>query len=249
LLPQNQTIGHPFIELQQVDSTNNYATALAHAGMAQHGTAVLAHHQSKGKGQRNKSWEADAGKNITTSLIIQPQSLLPSEAFYLSMATAIGVKRFFNNYVKEEVAIKWPNDLYWRDRKAGGILIENILKGNTWKYAIVGIGVNVNQTNFTAHALRPVSLKQLTGKSYDIINLAKELYKFIEEALHQLYADKQSIIDDYHFALYKRNQLVKLKKDSRVFEATIKGVTSTGELITEHGIEEHFQVGEVEWII
>ena len=248
MLPQHQTIGHAFIELQQVDSTNNYATALVHAGMAQHGTAILAHYQTRGKGQRNKSWEAAEGKNITTSIILQP-SLQLAEAFLLSKAIALGVIRFFNNFINEEVTIKWPNDLYWRDRKAGGILIENLLSGNTWKTAVAGIGININQTVFSEEVQKGVSMKQITGQDYDVVTLAHELYHALQQVLEQLYRDKASIEADYEKALYKRGEKVKLKKGSRVFETLIEGVSPDGKLITNNGMEQRFEVGEVEWII
>ncbi len=248
LAPINNTIGNPFIELQQVDSTNNYATALAHAGMSQHGTVVLAHHQTKGKGQRTKAWETAAGQNITLSIILQPEGLALSEAFLLSMAVAVGVQRFFNSYIGEDVCIKWPNDLYWRDRKAGGILIENILTGASWKCAIIGIGININQTDFGELGLRATSLKQITGKEHDIVTLAKELCGSVDGAFQQLMANKQQIIDAYHAVLYKRFQKVKLRKEARVFETLIQGVSTEGELIAGQTIEERFAVGEVEWV-
>jgi BirA family biotin operon repressor/biotin-[acetyl-CoA-carboxylase] ligase len=248
LTPIINTIGNPFVELQQVDSTNNYATAMAHAGMAQHGTAVLAQHQTKGKGQRTKAWETLPGQNITMSIILQPQPLVLSEAFLLSMAVAVGVQRFFVHYAGDEVSVKWPNDLYWRDRKAGGILIENILTGADWKYAVVGMGININQTDFGELGLKATSLKQITGKAYDVMTLSKELCQFLGQAYQELLTNKQNIVEAYHAVLYKRSQKVKLRKDTRVFETLIKGVSLDGQLITEHGMEERFSVGEVEWI-
>ena len=80
---------------------------------------------------------------------------------------------FFNFYAIDETSIKWPNDIYWRDRKAGGILIENILQGKKWKFAIVGIGININQTLFPASLPNPVSLKQITGKTFNVVELGK----------------------------------------------------------------------------
>ena len=151
-------IGNPFIELQQVESTNNYATGAVHAGMAQHGTIVFAHHQTKGKGQHNRAWLADEGKNIAMSVILQPPGLALSQSFLISMATALGVQRFFSHYAGSETKVKWPNDLYWRDRKAGGILIENIVQGSEWKASIVGIGININQTAFENLENKAVSL-------------------------------------------------------------------------------------------
>jgi BirA family transcriptional regulator, biotin operon repressor / biotin---[acetyl-CoA-carboxylase] ligase len=127
-------IGNPFIELQQVESTNNYATGMVHEGMAQHGMVVFANHQTKGKGQHNRTWLSEEGKNIAMSVILQPPGLALSQSFLISMATALGVQRFFAKYAGSETKVKWPNDLYWRDRKAGGILIENIVLGSCCRY-------------------------------------------------------------------------------------------------------------------
>ncbi len=246
--PVNHAIGTPFIELQQIESTNNYATALVHEGMAHHGISIFAHHQTKGKGQRNKSWLAAPGENITTSIIIEPATLTISKAFGLSKAIAIACHQFIQSYAGDEAKIKWPNDVYWRDRKAGGILIENIISGTQWKFAIAGIGININQIYFPelAHA---VSLKQITGKSYDIINLVKELYMHIESSLELLKKDSAAVDEAYHNQLYKLNETVKLKKNNRVFETTIIGVSPMGQLQTKQSVDEAFDVGEVEWVI
>jgi BirA family transcriptional regulator, biotin operon repressor / biotin---[acetyl-CoA-carboxylase] ligase len=248
LPPITHAIGSPFIELQQVESTNNYATGLVHAGMAHHGISVFAHHQTKGKGQRNKSWNSAAGENITTSIVIEPLTLTITKAFLLSKAIAVACFEFYKTYAGDETKIKWPNDVYWRDRKAGGILIENILSGTLWKYAIVGIGINVNQTIFP-EITNAVSLKQITGRSFDTIDLVKVLYKNVESNIELLKQDSAAIEETYHKHLYKINETVKLKKDNRVFDTTIKGVSERGQLLTKHSVDEAFDVGEVEWII
>lgn len=238
-----------FIELQQVDSTNNYATALAHAGMAQHGSAVFAHQQIKGRGQRDKQWLSEGGQNIALSIILQTGKLATSQLFLLSMAVAVGAQRWLMQYAGEDVKIKWPNDLYWRDRKAGGILIENILHGSEWKYAIAGIGVNVNQTYFEGLESRAVSIKQITGRDFEPVMLAKELQMSIFQSYQELLADTGKVVEAYLSGLYALNRKVRLKKGSRVFEAEIKSVTSQGQLVVSHATEEYFNVGEVEWII
>lgn len=242
-------IGNPFTELQQVESTNNYATGTVHAGMAQHGAAVFAHHQTKGKGQQNKTWSSEEGKNIAMSIILQPPGLALSQSFLISMAIALGVQRFFSGYTGSETKVKWPNDLYWRDRKAGGILIENIVQGSEWKAAVVGIGININQTSFEDLETKAVSLKQITGKQYEPVSLAKELCHHLSEAYTILHKLPSQIIEEYKNHLYKLNETVRLKKGSRVFDARIKDVTTMGELIVQHATEERFNVGEVEWVI
>lgn len=241
--------GAPFIELQRVESTNNYATGLVHAGMAQHGTAVFAHHQSAGKGQKGKTWESEAGKNVAMSLVLQPPSLSLSQSFQLSMAMAIGIRNFFVHYAGEETKIKWPNDLYWRDRKAAGILIENVVLGSKWNAAVVGIGINVNQTVFEGLEGRAVSLKQITGKDHEPVAMAKELLAHLSKAYAVLLKLPSETIEEYRKHLYGLNQDVRLKQGSRVFTATVKDVTPLGELVVEHATEERFAVGEVEWVI
>lgn len=242
------SIGTPFIELQQVESTNNYATGLLHAGLAQSGTAVFAHHQTKGKGQRNKAWHGESRKNIALSVILETIPLPFSQSFLLGMATAIGVHNFFSAYAGTETKIKWPNDLYWRDRKAGGILIENIVQGSEWKAAVVGIGININQMQFDELKTKAVSLKQITGNEYEPVLLAKELCNQLTKAYELLEGSSSEIIDAYQKSLYKRNETVRLKKGSRVFAATVKEVSALGELVVEHATEERFAVGEVEWM-
>ena len=242
-------IGSRLIRLQQVDSTNNYATGLVHAGMAQHGDAVITHAQTKGKGQRNRSWESASGENITLSLIIDPKMHL-RDAFLLSMSVAVGVRNFLNSLTNVgAIKIKWPNDIYWNDRKAGGILIENVISGDLWKYAIAGIGLNINQEDFGALNEKAVSLKQITKQDHDIYKLAEQLCAFIEESYKQLHLNPDQIIAGYHEHLYKVEEDVSFRKDNRVFTATVKKVSSQGALILQHGIEERYMVGDIEWII
>jgi BirA family biotin operon repressor/biotin-[acetyl-CoA-carboxylase] ligase len=248
LFPPAKRIGLPFIELPTVDSTNNYAMGLVHAGMAQHGICVFAHEQTKGKGQRQKHWISVAGQNILMSIIIEPFNLRPEQLFHLSMMAAIGVQRFYNRYAGEETCIKWPNDIYWRDRKAGGILIENKIQGPEWKYAVVGIGLNINQTHFDSMPKKAVSLKQITGKSYNTVTMAKELAECLQTTFEEFINQPKEVINHYHQHLYQLHQTVRLKQGTRTFDAYIKGVTEDGRLVTNTSMEELFSVGEVEWV-
>ena len=246
-------IGQRLIILPSIDSTNNYAMAQANAALAGHGTVYFALEQTAGKGQRGKSWITTIGENIMMSAVIQPQSLKTSDQFLLSAAIALGCYDFFKNYAGEETSVKWPNDIYWRDRKAGGILIESRIttadsRLPSWLWAIAGMGLNINQTQFGEGVLRPVSLKQITGKTYDIHLLAKELCSCLEHR-YQAINNPVQLLADYHQAMYKMGQIVKLKKGSSVFETTITGVTPSGQLITNDVLERYFEVGEVEWII
>jgi BirA family biotin operon repressor/biotin-[acetyl-CoA-carboxylase] ligase len=251
-LSQNkrQGIGHPFIELQSVDSTNNYAMAQVHAGMAFHGAAFFTHEQTAGKGQRGRTWMSTPGENILLSIVLEPQFMQIAKPFMLSATLALACRDFYSKYSKGEIFIKWPNDIYWRDRKAGGILIESIIRGGQWLIAIAGIGININQISFSPLLLNPVSLKQITGKTFLAIELAKELCVFLEERYQELQTKgPDCLLAEYNQALYKRNDLVRFKKDQTVFETVIREVNPEGCLITDDIIERSFDFGEVEWLL
>ena len=259
----------PFIELQTVDSTNNYAFSQVHAGLAQHGMTVFAHEQTAGKGQRGKKWLSARGLNVAMSIVLKPAPLAVTEQFRLSACVAVSVYDLVKKYAGENVAIKWPNDIYWKDRKAGGILIESIVRSresgvnsqqsivwspesgvSSWEWAVAGIGININQDSFPPELPNPVSLREITGKKSDPVELARELCQLFNTHFEELKSEGfENIYQQYVSCLYKLNRTVKLKKDNRVFEATIKGVSKSGRLVVEHGIEEEFDFGTIEWVI
>jgi BirA family biotin operon repressor/biotin-[acetyl-CoA-carboxylase] ligase len=240
--------GSFFTILDTVDSTNNYAMARIGDGLAKHGMAWFTKEQTAGKGQRGKEWNSEKGKNIAMSLVLEPEKLKIVSQFQLSAAVAITCFEFFSSYAGEEVALKWPNDLFWCDRKAGGILIENKIQGKDWKWSVVGIGININQTVFNKELNHAVSLKQITGKYFNVIELAKELHNLLmKNLLKQI--SSVNIMQDYNQHLYKINKPVILKKDDFVFETVIKEVTSQGRLITVDAFEREFEFGEVEWVL
>jgi BirA family transcriptional regulator, biotin operon repressor / biotin---[acetyl-CoA-carboxylase] ligase len=240
----------PIIELETVDSTNNYAMALVHAGVAQHGTAVLAHHQTAGKGQRGKSWVMDKGKNLSFSAVLRPDFLKPIQGFHLLATVAVTVHQLLVLKIGEEACIKWPNDMYWRDRKTGGILIENVFRGNEWPWAVVGIGLNLNQTSFPSFLTKAASLKQITGKEYNANELAIEIQTALLQAIHNLKTNGfEQFYNLYNANLFKHHQKVKLRKETRVFETIIQSVNKQGQLVTGIDVEECFGFGEVEWVV
>lgn len=225
--------------------------ARAQEGTASHGSMFFAHEQWAGKGQRGKTWTSTPGENIILSTVLQPSNLSVTQQFALSAAVALACFDLFSRYAgADDTSIKWPNDIYWRDRKAGGILIENSFKGDQWAFAIVGTGININQTLFPDTARNPVSLKQITGKTFDSPALAKELGRHLQERYDTLaQGHAASLMAEYNQRLYAREKQVKLKKDQAVFTTTIKGVSPIGELITHDSLERRFTFGEVEWLL
>ncbi len=245
--------------LDSVDSTNNYAMAKLRTGMAEHGQAFVAKEQTAGKGQRGKTWQTAAGQSIALSLIVKADKLKLEQQFLLSMAVSLGAYDFFEKYAgsnnrggpaSDQTKIKWPNDLYWRDRKAGGILIETVFKGMQWKWAVVGIGININQTRFSKSLPNPVSLRQITGNEYDVVEMATEIYAFVMKRIEKISAQSsKKMLKEYNLHLYKLNEQVKLKKASAVFKTKVKEVSVHGQLCTIDTVERQFEFGEVEWVL
>ncbi len=242
--PQGTTFDNQLIELESVDSTNNYAMARIHAGLASSGEVYFAHQQWAGKGQRGKAWISEPGRNISMSLVLEPPLIL-SQQFLLGAAVAVGCLESMQKYTAGW-KIKWPNDLYWGDRKAAGILIENVIKGNEWLFAVIGVGVNLNQISFPPELTNPISLKQITGENYQPLLLAREIIDQILANVKALQKDPGAVLIAYNQHLYKRGEMVKLKKGRARFETFIDSVNEQGRLVTGEG---EFGHGEVSWLI
>jgi BirA family biotin operon repressor/biotin-[acetyl-CoA-carboxylase] ligase len=169
----------------------------------------------------------------------------------LIAAVSLGCIDFLKLYLKENIKIKWPNDLFYNDTKAGGILIENVIKGKDWQWAVIGIGINVNQTRFPSDiAAHSISLKKIKGNDFDIISLGKNLCDCVLKRIETLkQIDFEIILNEYNACLYLLNEKVKLKKKNIVFETTIKGVSSQGQLLTKDFMERSFDFDEIEWVL
>lgn len=185
----NIVLGAPLIELSTIDSTNIYAMAQIKAGLSKSGSCYTADFQTNGKGQHGRVWESSKGQNLLCSYILELNTLdalknwTPADQIGFSAAIALGARAFFAAFAGSETKIKKPNDIYFSDRKAGGILIENLVRGQEWTWAVVGIGININQTVFSPEAPNPVSLKQITGRDWDILSLQEALSKALTKSI------------------------------------------------------------------
>ena len=159
-----------YILLHETASTNTYLMRMA--TILPSGTVIHTNNQSAGRGQRGNSWEAEPGKNLTFSQLIKDAAVIPAEQFYISEAVSLAIVEYLNRYTGG-ISIKWPNDIYYNDKKICGILIEHTLQGNAIKNTVIGVGLNINQTEFRSDAPNPVSLAQIIGKETPL-----------EEALH-----------------------------------------------------------------
>jgi BirA family biotin operon repressor/biotin-[acetyl-CoA-carboxylase] ligase len=246
-LQRENPIGEPFIELSEVDSSNNYAMRQVQARMAGHGTTWFAWHQKEGRGQRGKVWNAEPGQNIILTTIAEPVSIVVENQFILNAIISLACLDFFEQYTAE-IKIKWPNDIYWRDRKAGGILIENLLRGAICKFSVIGIGININQTLFPGDLPNPVSLTQITGKTYNVIELAKELCTCMEDRWQQSKVKSQELLKEYSSRLYKLGEKVAFKKVDTFFDGIVTGVNIRGELLIDTGDGQVVPFKSVEWL-
>ena len=235
------------IILDSVDSTNNYAMALIQKREIDDEIAVFAKEQTQGKGRRGKQWLSQKGENIILSVAIPMQWLDISHQFELSVAAALSCRDLLKNYLFSDLFIKWPNDIFINDSKAGGILIENVIKGKIWQWSIIGIGININQEKFDVGNLA-TSLKLSTGKNFDVIKLAEKLHSLVLNRIDELKEGNFNImLQEYNKHLYARGKMVKLKKQNIIFETKITGVSSSGELITQDSIERRFVFDEIEF--
>ncbi len=223
---------------------------LIEQGLAVHGTAIFALEQYAGKGQRGKSWTSEPGSNIILSTIIENQSWENLSPFTFSATIALAVYDFFAKYAGEETSIKWPNDIYWRDRKAVGMLIETkITQDGKWQWAVAGTGININQTSFPDGSSKFVSLKQITGKQWDVIGLARELCNCQQQRLEWLHSQTPAgIMEAYNKVLFCAGKTVQIRYGAQQIQTEIVKVDEQGRLHTRDTIERTFQSGEVVWI-
>ena len=243
-------IGKNIIELDIVDSTNNYVSALAAKNAVLEGTVVIAHFQGKGKGQRGNVWASEPGKNLTFSLVLKPKKVAPSEAFVISKIVSLAICKYLEALVMEDVFIKWPNDIYVGQKKICGILIENQFKGKDFECAIIGIGLNVNQTNFQ-NLPQVTSLILELKKELELKLVLEGLLKSIEICYLRFQREGVSAIhQEYLINLLFIDEMRRYKTSQGEIRGKIANVLSNGqvEIETEDGQLLNFDIKELEFV-
>ncbi len=237
------------ITLDIVDSTNNYAMQLISDDKACHGLIVLADLQTQGKGQRGRIWQSVAGESLLMSIILVPKHSLVHQ-FVFSAGVAVAIANILQKYTEDKiVTIKWPNDIIVSDKKAGGVLIENVLQGSRWVYTVVGIGVNICQDKFADELFHATSLKIETGKTVEIKKICLEISNAIKEfASSNLSVDQ--VMAAYNHLLFKRNCTQKINDNSKLRNIIVKEVRPDGGLVVqnEHGKDEILEHGNQMWV-
>ena len=239
------------LQLEETDSTNNYLKQLLSKQEIEECSVVIAEKQTSGRGQRGNSWESEPGKNLTFSIVLYPHHIPASRQFALSQIISLGIIDILQKF-GPGFSIKWPNDIYWNEKKLVGILIENELTGHTFNTAIVGIGINVNQELFLSTAPNPISLKQITGKDIDRHTLLSDILNaIIKRYYHYEENNDKTLNDNYMKFLFRNNGTYFFKTDNERFKASIKGIENDGHLIleTENGEERKYAFKEVSYVL
>lgn len=221
------------IRLEETTSTNNYLRSLIGKEPLPEGSVVVSEYQTAGRGQVGNSWESEGGRNLMFSVVLYPEFLPANRQFLISQIAALSVKETLDQYVNG-VTVKWPNDIYWQDRKICGMLIENDLTGHSLFCSVIGIGININQLHFMSDAPNPVSLTQITGKEYNREEiLSRFLKRLYNRYLDLLLEKEEEIRRDYMRALYRRDGYHHYSDEQGNFEAYIHDIEPTGHLILE----------------
>jgi BirA family transcriptional regulator, biotin operon repressor / biotin---[acetyl-CoA-carboxylase] ligase len=220
--------------LDEVESTNQYLINFLESDNIEEEMAVACFNQTKGRGQRGNTWISESGKNISYSIAIHPNYLSARNQFIIAQAIALAVKSFLDEFIKD-ISIKWPNDIYWNNKKIAGTLIENNLKGDLIDYSVIGIGININQDIFPDTLPNPVSIKQITGIEYNLEDLVSKLHHKIKDVLEELSHGTEVEIQRYYLnALYRRDGFHSYNNWNNIFKARIRGISAKGNLILEH---------------
>lgn len=238
------------ITLSSTDSTNRYLKDLVHSGaLLPNFLTVFTPIQTAGVGQYGAKWQSTPHMNLTFSTLFTPENLTIERGFVLNMLVPIAVVKALKRLgIGEEINIKWPNDIVITRKKIGGILIENIVQGQQIIKSVIGIGLNVNQTNFEGLP-KASSLAKITGHTLEVKKVLEEVMCALEETLLQP-MDFEQVYPEYEALLFGLGKVATFRLPEReIFMGIIKGVAANGRLIiaTESG-EKAFRLKEVEML-
>ncbi|MEC3905444.1 biotin--[acetyl-CoA-carboxylase] ligase [Tamlana sp. 2201CG12-4] len=236
------------IKLDATDSTNSYLKERYINEPINDFTAVMAKQQTHGRGQMGTVWESQSSKNLTFSVFKDVKEYKLEYPFYISMVTALAIKKVLGFFLIPQLKIKWPNDILSANKKICGILIENVIKQNYVTASIIGIGLNVNQSEFN-NLPRASSLKMLSGKVYDLDEIALQILNTLKDYFAVLEAGHFEILKtEYESLLFRKNKPSTFKNaEGLMFSGFIKGVSNSGNLqiLLEDNIIQEFDLKEI----
>ena len=227
------------INIKLLGSTNAFAEQQINENKIKETSCIVAYHQSEGKGRGKNIWESEKGKNLTISVACFPVFLPAEKQFFLNKAMALSVYDLVSELVpKKTISIKWPNDIYIGDEKVAGMLIQSAVQNNKIKYAIIGIGININQEKFPVHLPNPTSVIKHSKSAKDLVKTLKNYLSIFEKYYEMLKSGMMSEIDSkYLQALYRFGQRSAFNFDKQKIHACICGVNEYGwlQLVSDDG--------------
>jgi len=219
------------VYLNTVDSTNNYAAnyVLEHGLLG--GTVILAFEQTKGRGQRGANWSSEEGASLTFSVILDTSMVPVTKQFVVSQFVALAIERFLSSFLKKnDVAIKWPNDILVDEQKICGVLIESVAQGSKLSHSIIGIGLNVNQKNFTDLPFA-TSLLKLAGQDFELDEVLNNLLAHLNAQYIKLLQGKDAEISAaYEEKLFGKKEVRKWRYKDTIVAGEVIGVNENGQL-------------------
>ena len=218
--------------INECDSTNAFLQRLLMQADAAEGTVVKTDFQRKGRGQLTNVWEAEAGKNILCSILLRPTTLPIKQQFLISQAISVAIVEVLNTFA-EGFSIKWPNDIYYKEDKIAGILIENNLCSAGISTCIIGLGLNVNQQTFKSDAPNPISLYNIIGKETSVPLLLESILESFNKVYSLVYTDVQTLRERYFSQLLFKGEMRAYEDENGIFTGKIIDVENDGHLIIE----------------
>nr|WP_322625532.1 biotin--[acetyl-CoA-carboxylase] ligase [uncultured Flavobacterium sp.] len=217
------------IKLSAINSTNDYLKSLASAQQQENFTIVTAEAQTQGKGQMGGVWNAEAGKNLTFSILLKDLLTATSGIFTLNVAVTTAIATAVSGFGIPDVSIKWPNDILAGNKKLCGVLIENSFKSDGQIQSVVGIGLNVNQTNFEGLP-KASSMAVQADKYFDKEEIMLAIAHQLQQNVSDLEVNAQVLWQQYHDVLFKKGMSMPFEKECSRFMGIIQRVTENGQL-------------------
>ncbi|QJW88994.1 biotin--[acetyl-CoA-carboxylase] ligase [Spirosoma taeanense] len=251
IYPKTLFIGQKIQYLPSCQSTNDEASALIAQNDPPEGLIVVTDQQTAGRGQRGNVWEAKPGQNLTFSLILKPAFLNATEQFWLNMAVSLGIYDALQPLLTSQLRVKWPNDIYVGNQKAGGILIENMLQGYFIGWSIIGVGLNVNQTEFQYSTATSLQRQWPLPNGYDLPGLLGTLTEKLEQRYLQLRSGQRDLLKiNYLQTLYRYQEEHIFEREGSRFRGTIIGIDATGRLaLAEGGQIRYYAFKEIAFVL
>lgn len=240
-----------YVHLEQIDSTNAYLQRKQAEADIRH-WVVSAEEQTAGKGMGSNGWESEVGKNLTFSLALDMEFLPAERQFLLSEAVPLGIIEVLDTLLPpEKLSIKWPNDIFFENRKLAGILINSTIKANMMDISIIGIGLNVNQMQFQDWPTHPISLKQITGKIYDLQPLLEQIAERILIKVQQLQSSPAAIEQEYLNRLFRYRTWADYEADGKVLRLLMTGIDEFGrlQLIDEQQNAHCYEIKQIRFVL